>query len=387
MNQPHSTSRPSWFLALALVFFGLNLRGAITSAAAVLPQIRADLSLDAPTAALLTSIPLLAFASISAPASAIARRFGIDRSLIVAGVALAAFTLIRPFTPVAGLLISTAFIGIAITIGNVLVPVVVRRDFAHRAGPMTSLTVGAITGGAAIVAALTVPIAHAVGWRWALASWGFTALAATAIYAFAAPRTQVAPAAASGRSWVWRRPAAWALAVYFALQSGLFYGATAWLPTILPPVVGISDQAGATAAAAFQLAGVVGALTIPMLAARGFSPRLVAVLVSAGWIPISLGLLTAPSLMYVWLLISGFAQGGSFAMVMTMLTLRALDAAGVRDLSGMVQTVGYALAALSPIVMGWFLDGGGPHTALGFMLAMAIGLTAMATIIGTRKQI
>ncbi|MFV0252116.1 MAG: CynX/NimT family MFS transporter [Beutenbergiaceae bacterium] len=387
-QQVRGSARPAWLLAVALVVMGLNLRAAITSVAAVLPQMRVELQLDATTAALLTSLPVLAFAAMSAPTATVARRFGVDRSMIVAGLALGLFTLIRPFTPLAGLLLATMFIGIAITVGNVLVPVVVRRDFADHRGPMTSLTVGAITGGAALVAALTAPIATVVGWRWSLAVWGLTALAATAIYALAAPHKPVQPEPQTTRSgWVWRRPAAWALAGYFALQASCFYAATAWLPTILPAVAGVSDAVGATATAVFHFAGSTGALTIPVILTRSRSRRMVTVLVSAGWLALSLGLILAPSMMWLWLAIGGFSQGGTFALVMALMTIRAADATAVRDLSAMVQSLGYAAAALAPILIGWLLDGVGPGAALNLTLGMSIGMVGMAVIIGSRKPI
>ncbi|MFV0426477.1 MAG: MFS transporter [Beutenbergiaceae bacterium] len=396
VSDPHRPAdRPTWFLALALLLVGLNLRGAITSVAVVLPQIRAEVHMDAPTAALLTSLPLLTFAIFSASVTTLAGRLGVDRALIVSGIALAVFTFTRPFTPLAGLLLITVAIGVAITIGNVLVPVVVRRNFASRQGPMTSLTVGSITGGAAIVTALTVPIAVAVGWRWALAIWGITALGATAIYAAAARRSASEPALMVGRAdtvpptsqgWVWRHPGAWALAVYFALQSGSFYGAAAWLPTLIPALTGLSEQSSANAAALFQFMGIIGALTVPALTTR-FSRRLVSVLVSAAWVVLSLGMLLAPAGLLVWLVISGFAQGGTFALVMTMLTMRARNAAAVRDLSGMVQAIGYAGAATVPVLMGWLLEGFGARASLGLLLATTLALVAAGAIIGSRKPI
>lgn len=130
---PLSRGTPVWLRVLALVLLGLNLRAAITSVATVLPEIRAGLGIDAPTAALLTSLPLLTFAIMSAPMAGIPRRIGIDRSLVVAVLALGVLTLVRPFTPLGIVLVMTALIGVAITAGNVLMPVVLRRDRASRA--------------------------------------------------------------------------------------------------------------------------------------------------------------------------------------------------------------------------------------------------------------
>lgn len=255
---------------------------------------------------------------------------------------------------------------------------------------MTTATVGAMVGGAAISTALTAPIAAVVGWQGALAIWGVTALVAVAVYRLAAPRSPALapePPRSGTTIGVWRRPGVWALAAYFALQSGSFYGATAWLPTLLPEVTGMSAHAAATAASAFQLTGVVGAISVPVLVVRPYSRRLIAVAVSASWAALGAGLLLAPDLAIVWLVIAGFGQGGCFALVMTMITVRAPDATSVRPLSGMVQTVGYSVSALVPVVLGWLLETSGPSAPLLMLAGMALGLVLLGATIGSRRPL
>lgn len=385
MNRP---ARPAWLLILALALVAMNLRGAIVSVGSVLPDLRADIGMDAATAGLLTSVPLLTFAALSASAGDLARRFGIDRSLLVATLALAILTLIRPFTPVPVVLLTTIGIGVSITFGNVLLPVVVRRDFAAHQGPMTALTVGSMVSGAALSAALSAPIAAATGWRWALAVWGLTTLVAALAYGAAVRgQSEPVPEQPATRGWAWRRPGAWAMAAYFAFQSGSYYGATAWLPTILPAVTALSAQSAATAASTFQIPGIVGALSVPILVTRFRARRAVAVIVSTTWLALGLGLLLAPSLYLVWFVIAGFGQGGCFALVMTMLTVRAPDAGAVRNLSGMVQTVGYGVAAIIPVAMGWLLDGAGAQAAIVLLTLLGTAVVALAAVIGSRKPV
>lgn len=386
---PPAPSAPfPWRPAVALVLVGLTLRAPITSVAAVLPEIRGDLQISAATAALLTTLPVLAFAVASAPMTSVARRAGVDRVLLLATLALAALTLVRPFTPLGILLATTALIGVAITAGNVLLPAMVRRDFAAHPGPMTSVSVGSLTVGAALSAAATAPLGAVLGWQWACAAWAGIAVVAAAVH-LTTPRAQApAPLAAPGeRGWTWRRPAAWALGLFFGLQAGSYYGVTAWLPTILPTVADIAPHAANTAAAVFQLLGIAGALSVPLIVTRAASRRAAALLVAATWLPLGLGLLLAPDGYLLWLAVAGYGQGGCFALTMTLLTVRARDATAVRDLSGMMQTVGYAIAATVPVAFGALLDGSGPTAVLVALATISTTLLALAGVIGSRRPI
>src|SRR5699024_11292916 len=80
-------------------------------------------------AGLLTSLPVFCLGIGAAVVAGVARRFGLNRVMTLSLLLLTVFVAARPFTGAAGMLIATAGIGLAITAGNVLLPVVVRRDF------------------------------------------------------------------------------------------------------------------------------------------------------------------------------------------------------------------------------------------------------------------
>ncbi len=71
-------------LLLAVLLVAVNLRAPITSVSPVLPQVRAELGLDAATASLLTTLPVLCFAAVSALVGGLARRVGLRLAVLLA---------------------------------------------------------------------------------------------------------------------------------------------------------------------------------------------------------------------------------------------------------------------------------------------------------------
>ena len=86
---------------------------------------------------------------------------------------------------VAFLFIGTALAGSAIATGNVLVPVLVRRDFSGRTATVMALYSTALIGFAALAAGVSVPIADALGggWKGGLGIWAVPAAVAALVWA------------------------------------------------------------------------------------------------------------------------------------------------------------------------------------------------------------
>lgn len=373
--------------AVSIVLVGLCLRSPITSLAAVLTDIRSDFDLSPSAAGLLTSLPVLCFGVGAALVTHLARRFGLNAVMTASLALLTAFVALRPFGGPVWLLVATAGVGVAITAGNVLLPVVVRRDFPKQEGKMMAAATSSIIGGAAIAAALTVPLWMWLGWRWALAAWALLMLAAAVAYpVFAGPEHRVREEAASTS--MWRVPGAWAMAVFFGLNSGMMYASVHWLPTLLPDIAGASDSQAGMAASAFQIFGLAGALVVPIVFTRVFYRQALAVGISGLWFVYGAGLLLAPSWYPLWILSGALAQGGVYAMLLTLYVLRAADLAMVRDVSGMTQTVGYFISALVPVTVGALFDTtGGWEAGLGLLAVMALALTAITPAVASRKKL
>ena len=169
----------------ASLLLGVNLRGPIVAVSPVLDTISADLGISATTAGLLTGLPVLCFGLATPAASAVLARFGLGRGVSISLVVLLAGILVRSVDGLPSALAGTLLIGIAITVGNVAVPVVIARDLPHRAGPVLGGYTAALNVGSMLTLSLTVPLASALGWRTAVASWGVLVLAALALWVYA----------------------------------------------------------------------------------------------------------------------------------------------------------------------------------------------------------
>ena len=77
---------------------------------------------------------MLCFALATPAASALLARAGLGRGVAVSLVVLLAGIVLRSLDGLPCALAGTVLIGVAITVGNVAVPVVIARDLPHRAG-------------------------------------------------------------------------------------------------------------------------------------------------------------------------------------------------------------------------------------------------------------
>lgn len=371
-------------LVAAVVVVALNLRGPVVDVSAVLDLIRADLGMSAGTAGLLTTLPVLCFALATPLASLLLARAGLEWGVLIALGVLLAGTVARSADGIGAAVAGTVVIGIAITVGNVALPVVIGRDVSpQRAGLVLGTYTAALNAGSMIMLSLTVPITAALGWRAALASWGALAVLAAAVW-WVATRGRPAAAADGPDSEpddgppVWRRPITWTLAAAFSGQAFGYYGVTAWLPSLLRDELGMDPAAAGASASIFQIAAVVGAFGVPVLLRRCSGPRPALLLVCAAWTALPLGLLIAPQHWALWCALGGAAQGGGFTVIFSIVVRRARGLADSRRMSALVQGVGYLVAAAGPTVVGAVRDATGSWTAPLLVVLGAVAVLAVA---------
>ncbi len=375
----------------AVLLVALNLRGAIAAVGPVLPELRSDLALSATTAGLLTALPVLCFAALAPAAAWVGRRLGTGAALLGSLVALAAGTALRVLDGASVLLAGTFVVGAAMTVGNVLLPVVVKGGFGPRAGAVTGLYTAALAAGAALTAALSAPVAELGGWRLGLAVWAPLPLLAAAVWmavgrstpgADGRPEPVPAPPGSAALR-VWRAPVAWAVSVVLALQSALYYALTTWLPSLLTEDLALTAGTAALAASAFQVLGIPGAVAVPALLGRWRSQVGLAIAVAAGWAVVPAGLLLWPAAWPAWVVIGGLAQGAGISLAFALVVLRSADDEVVRRVSGMSQLVGYSVGAAAPLAVGGlYAVTGGWGAPLLLLVGVAVALGVAGSVAG-----
>ena len=363
---------------IALLAVAFNLRGPVVGVAPVLGPIRADTGLSAAAAGLLTALPVVCFGAFAPVAPRLARRLGMGAALAGAMAVLTGGILVRLLPSAVALFAGTLLVGVAIAVANVLLPAVIKRDFAAHVGLMTGLYVMAFSVGASLAAGGTVPLQEAtgMGWRAALAVWAIPAALAALLWLPRRRRPERDPGSVEGlphASWMWRDPLAWQITLFLGLQSIGFYSTVAWLPTVFVDE-GISANSAGLLLAVATLVSIPASLVAPVLAARAPDQRRIVVAAVVLCVAGLLGLMIAPTAAPgLWMALLGLGQGAAIGLALTLIGLRTSDDHHASELSSMAQTVGYTLAAGGPVALGAVHDlTGGWAVPLGLLLVLLV---------------
>ncbi len=378
---PHTemSSARQWLLAMSLLLIAFNLRPVFGSLSVVLPEIMRDTGLSATGASLLTTLPVFCLGLFAAPAPALARRFGMERALLGAMLLICVGTLLRLSGNLPLLFLSSALAGIGIAIGNVLLPGLVKRDFPRHSAMMTGLYTLAICAGASAATAFTVPLEKNLfqgAWAPALASWALPAAVVMVLWLPFALSTQHRPATVGTKAGsLWRDRLAWEVTGFMGLQSSLAYIVMSWLAPILRERGLDSTSAGYVVAASI-MTQLLTCLITPPIAARCKDQRGLAVGMAVLILTAMLALIFAPlSGRWVWAVLLGLGQGGSFALALSLIVMRSANAQVTAQLSAMAQGWGYVLAACGPLLVG-LLRGwtGGFESAALLLVVVTVGM-------------
>lgn len=379
-DRPRGNALPFAVLVAAVVLVSINLRPGASSPGALLEEVRDGLGMSAGVAGAMTGLPGLCFGVVGALAVGFARKVGMTAGIAIGLAAAAVGLLLRVTTdsvPVFLLLTLVALSGMAV--GNVLVPAWVKAH-GHAVVLMTVYGTGLVVGGT-IGSLASAPVTEATdSWRAGLGMWGLLLVIALPLWAWLALRERRAPSehsvsgeAPSGR--IAHSPTAIALTVLFGVQSMHAYVQFGWVPTIYRDA-GLSASSAGALQALLSAVGVIGALAMPTVISRGrgLRPLMVGfgVSLALGYV----GLLLAPATVpWLWALLLGLS-GLAFPTAISLITARTRHPSVTAQLSGFVQPIGYALAAVGPFAVGLVHDATGGWSLILVLLALtAVPLT------------
>ncbi|MBD2897781.1 MFS transporter [Spirillospora sp. NPDC000708] len=380
---------------LLIVLVAVNLRPAISAVGPVLTEIQDAFHLSGTAAGALTTLPLVFFGSYGLVAPFLRRPPRSETLLVIAMGLLIAGLLLRlvdaPFPLFAGSLVA----GIAISVGNIAMPAIIKRDHPDSITTVTAVYTLAVSGGASISSGLAVPVEDAFGSSWRL-PLGLLAVPAAiagliwlpkAVRASRAARSAPsAPPSRASAALVWRTGLAWQVTVFMGLQSLLAYVVLGWLPTICQDR-GMTDTAAGYVLALTAAIQAVGSLGVPLLERRMRDQRPLVTLTCSLCVVGFAGIAWAPiATVWLWAIVLGIGQGLGFATALSFIGLRAHDAGVAAQLSGMAQGVGYVIAALGPLVIGALHDATGGWTVPMIAVLAVCGALAVPGLPAGRNR-
>ena len=335
----------------------------------------------------------ISFALFGLAAPWVARRIGLEWTLVSAGILLGVGQVLRALSSDSNAFLGWSIVALAgIGAGNVLLPPIIKKYFPDKIQFMSTLYVTIMISATMFPPLVTAPIALATNWRFSLGSWAIVSVVAIIPWlALIGRRRGVDKIAESPHNrnitrLVWASPLSWAIMLGFATASFNAYSMLTWLPVMLRERVGMSPTETGVMLSFYALLGLPAGLLGPYFVARlknvSFLFYLSGVTLIAGY----LGLLFSPeSGTIIWVGLAGLGPL-LFPVCLVLINLRTRTHAGSVALSGMAQGIGYALGALGPLTIGVFHASTSSWTP-AFLLLMFSGVVAIAAGVVMRKNV
>lgn len=346
------------YLVIGVVMLGAVMRVPITAIPAVLTDIAASLQVPVSSLGFLTSLPLFMFALCSFWAPKWAEKVGLERLLGLVLFAMALASAMRVMG-LSFLYAGTVVIGLAIAVINVLLPSFVAAHFPKKISFYTTIYVTIMSLTSALGAIVAVPIVAATSWQtFVLYLSGLVVMASLlwlpnmAYQKKEAVKKDTAPALS-----LWRNRAAIMFLFFGGLQSLLFYTELTWLPTMALSA-GLSKAQAGFLAGLYSFISVPVSLVIPSLVTRFQKEQRAWFMAGVSVLTlIGLGMLPfAPAHFGYWLVVTtllSLSVSALFPYMMLSFSLKTSSPQVAAELSGMVQSGGYLLASVGPVLLGY----------------------------------
>lgn len=344
-----------FLLIVVLVLSAVNMRSPIVMLGSVALTLIQELGLSVSAIGLLGSLPMPMFALGALVAPMLAKRFGLEVMMSVSSAILAVSVLSRVWFGVAGFFVGTFFLSLAIGLLNALTAPFIKKYAPNHIALATGVFSLSMSVFAGFCAYVVVPLMAMTSWQMALSWWGVFAVASLMILLFISRLAKQggklsAPTTPSTFK-VWHSKDAWYMGIYMGIQSLLFYTVASFLPSI-GMGYGLSLVQASTLALAFQVVAPVAIFLLTFLIKRNFPIKIIALVASIANVVGAGGLIWGADYLLLWSALMGFGGASIFTLSLMLFSLRTGSVENARDLSGMVQAVGYGVAFFGPLVLG-----------------------------------
>lgn len=378
-------------LILGIILISINLRTSIASVGPLIPFIREDLGISNGLAGFLTTLSLLTFAVFSLFAPSIGKRLGHGKAIFLGILLLSIGVVVRVLGGIELLYLGTALTGIGIVIANVLMIPFFKARLPEKIGLMTAILSTGMSLFAAVASGISVPLAIdlGLGWRGSLASWGILMVLALVVWI---PQMRTRKRGVQGNLHkaknVWKSKLAWQITLFMGAQSVMYFTLVTWLPDMLI-ARGMSPVKAGIALSYMQLISLVGTFFVPNYLIRLNEQSNVILLVGIGYLfGYSALFFQNEFIAFAALTVIGIGSGASLSIAYTLISLRTSEDLTTAKLSGMVQSAGYILAALGPLIFGISLDlFDNWNILIWFLLIMTVQFSLFGIPAGRNRKI
>ncbi len=344
------------FELIALIAVAGCIRSPITSIGPQINAIRESQNLGIIQFGFLTSIPIICFAiAAPLPSLRIFRKIKTEQLIVFALLALAVATILRTLGSNSLLFGLTISLGVSIAILNIVTPALVRRDYPKKITTVMPIYSAVLALMASLGAGLSIPIANYFGgnWKFGISVWAIPAILVALIWVPLLRKAQPMPDSHENHfRELLRSKKAWLVSTYMGVQSAIFYTQVAWMPKILID----KNYSAAEAGALFGLSTLCGfalTLILPLVFSRGENLERAILATSIPGIAGFFGLLYLPNSWTIPALIFISTTHAALPLALGLIAMKSPSLAATSHLSSMAQGIGYFIAAIFPIVIGY----------------------------------
>ena len=353
-------------IILGVIFLSLILRTPITSVGAILGPLKSILDINNTVAGFITTIPLIAFAIFSPMVAKLSNKAGLEKTLLLAVITISIGLALRFYINTYVFFLTTFIIGVGITVGNVLLPGLVKKYYPEKLGLMTGFYAVVMNVGAAVAAGISYPIlsTNIGGEKFstglAVNIWLVIAVINVFVYTAMSKNSSVSEVKDSHEKvhGYFKYSKMWTIMLSMGLQSALFYCSVSWFSEIMISK-GFTPETAGLLLSISQFAQFPSTFIVPILADKLHNKLIIPVVITIGYLVSLVGMLYTSGnfvLMLTFIIIFALAGGGSFSYVMYLFSVKSRNESEAADISGLAQSGGYLLAAVFPPLLGYIRD-------------------------------
>ena len=291
---------------------------------------------------------------------------GLEKTLLFSAVIISIGLGLRFYINTYVFFITTFIIGVGITVGNVLLPGLVKKYYPEKIGIMTGFYAVVMNIGAAVAAGISYPILSTnIGGKnfatgLAVNIWIIIAVVNIVIYVAMSKNNNASEVTDTHEKvhGYFKYSKMWTIMLSMGLQSALFYCSVSWFAEIMISKDFSPETAGLLLSIS-QFAQFPSTFIVPILADKLHNKLIIPVVITIGYLISLVGMLYTSGnfvLMLTFIIIFALAGGGSFSYVMYLFSVKSRNESEAADISGLAQSGGYLLAAIFPPLLGYIRD-------------------------------